>query len=847
MTIIQSRNLCVQKISNKQVKESKKEAKVQNVASQTLSLNNLAKTNSENLKAYFLNNKTAVKNARMDVAFGKKLDSLHELGANYDAKTDKYKFGLRSANAEKVRLCVFDGELGKEVMHIDCDKKDENGVFKFETPLSELKEKNAVFGDNKAIYYGYRVWGPNWKFDENWKPGSEDGFVDDVDDKGNRFNPNKLLLDPYAKEVSHDPISPEKVHVKDPAFYYATGPDHRLNDSAPIAPKSIAFIMPKLSDMLEELSPEEKKKVEETRTRPQEKEIVYETHLRGLTMRDEALPENITIDGQKAQFRGTYAAAGEKAKELADLGITEIEFLPVQETQNDGNDKHIESNYWGYMTNAFFAPERRFAADKKPGGPTQEYMKMAIEFNKNGIKVLNDVVYNHTGEGGLWANNPTTANLLSLRGIDNSSYYETADNGKRYYDNTGCGENINAANEMVRDLAVDSLKHWQDLGANGFRFDLAPVLANKHSKDRYEYDRDDSKNILNRLKKEIGRPEKGGKGVDLIAEPWAIGDNSYQVGNFPKGWGEWNDKFRDTMRKVENRCDDVTPGQMAQVISGSDNLFNKRGRTPNASVNFINAHDGFTLKDLHSYNNKNNIGSDGGTDDNISWDHFGSPAIQRQAVRNSFVDLLTSAGIPMFVGGDESLRTQNGNNNAYNLDNATTWMYWGWKTPKNLQETLVQGHREFTKDLIQFRKDHPSLAPTAFYTGKDGNKNGLADISWYDASGKTPKADYWDNPKNHFLAFRTDCTEAKFGKPESVEAQDDKSVYIAINKSPEGTRAHIPEPVEGKNWYVSCDTQESLEGSNIKKAGQETLLKRNEDGEYVYDMKGRTRLVLVEK
>lgn len=833
----------VPKLGEKQLNNKKNQITSKSLKQNILHSNvKLAELNSNNLKAYYLNNSSSLKSAtksNLNVAFGSKIDTFSQLGAQYDPKTDKYNFGLRSEHAEKVRLCIFDGELGKEVMHFDSETKDKNHIFKFELPLEELKKANAVNGENKSIYYGYRVWGPNWKFDENWKPGKIDGFVCDVDDKGNRFNPNKLLVDPYAREISHDPISPEKVKVQDPAFYYKSGADHRLNDSAPIAPKSMAFVSKTFEDLLKNVSPEELKTINKTRERAFDKEVVYETHLRGLTKRDMNIPK---------ELRGTYAGAALKAKDLADLGVTAVEFLPVQEAQNDANDKNIVSNYWGYLTLGFFAPERRYAADKTAGGPTEEYMKMVLEFNKKGIKVINDVVYNHSGEQGLCSSDPDTTDLFSMRGIDNESYYETSDNGKRYQDNTGCGANHNVAhpNGIFRDLTLDSLKYWKNsLGTNGFRFDLAPVLGNEKSKDNFQFNRDKPDNILNRAKREIGRPAGGGKGVDLIAEPWGCGDGTYQLGNFPKGWSEWNDKFRDTMRKVENRCDDVTPGEIAHAVAGSDRIFSQKG--PVATVNFIDAHDGFTMKDLHSYDQKNNRGSDGGSDNNTSWNHFGNPNLQRQGVRNSFVDLMTSAGVPMFVGGDESLRSVDGNNNPYNLDTAQNYLYWGWKTPKNLQDNIMNDHNKFVKTLIQFRKDHPSIAPTAFYSGKDENHNGLPDISWYNASGSTPTIDYWDNPKNHFLAFRTDCTEVKFGKPESPEAQKHKSVYVAINKSPEGTIVTIPEPVEGKNWYIACDTSQEQEGENIHAAGEEILLKRSPQGAYEYDMKGRTRLVLVEK
>jgi len=327
--------------------------------------------------------------------------------------------------------------------------------------------------------------------------------------------------------------------------------------------------------------------------------------VRGLTQNDNTIPE---------QFRDTYQGAALKAVYLADLGIAAVEFLPVQETQNDTNDVVTSTdgdNYWSYMTLNYFAPERRYSSDKSAGGPTKEFKAMVKAFHDKGIKVFIDVVYNHTGEDGAWVNgDSSTYNLYSWRGLDNPTYYSLTNDKQHSWDNTGVGGNYNTVNPIAQNLIIDYLDYWKtELGVDGFRFDLAPVLGNTCEHGCFNYDKMAPNTALNRIINEFTeRPTWGGKSTDFIAEPWAIGGNSYQVGGFPSGWSEWNGQYRDTIRKDQNQMgsEDITLGQLANALTCSASLFQDDGRAPWNSINFMVSHDGFTLKDLYSCNSKNN-------------------------------------------------------------------------------------------------------------------------------------------------------------------------------------------------------------------------------------------------
>lgn len=736
------------------------------------------------------------------------------LGAKYDATQSNITFRVYSSRATRIELYIYKNPTGSQEAVKYVLSKDASNVWSQTVSVSTLKNTYGVTG---TVYYGYRAWGPNWPYVSTWTKGSAVGFVSDVDSVGNRFNPNKLLLDPYALEMSHDPQTPSQTD----GTVYASGPLYRNLDSGTVAPKGIV------------LSPDTTS-IGTKPTRALKDDIIYEVHVRGLTKGDTSIP---------AEYRGTYRGAGMKASYLASLGVTAVEFLPIQETQNDTNDVAVGTpgdNYWGYMTLNYFAPDKRYSFDKTPGGATKEFKAMVKAFHDAGIKVYIDVVYNHTGEGGAWnGNDPTTFNVMSWRGLDNPTYYCLTSDRQFSWDNTGVGGNYNTFNPVAQDIIIDSLAYWRDqMGVDGFRFDLAGVLGNICEHGCFNYDKMNPGTALNRIVREIApRPAAGGAGTDLIAEPWAIGGNSYQVGNFPSGWSEWNGIYRDTLRKDQNQMglESVTLGQLATRFAGSSDLYQDDGRKPWNSINFIVAHDGFTLRDLYVYNSKNNNQpwpygpSDGGEDNNHSWNQGGIPQDQRKAARNGFAFMMLSAGTPMFNGGDEFLRTQFGNNNAYNLDSSANWLNYSWDTDQTNFNT-------FAKRLIAFRKAHPALRPSNFYVASDTNGNVMEQLRWFKPDGNVADGPYFDNPNNHAIAWRIDGTE--FSDPSSA-------IYVAYNGWSGDVTFTLPWPGPGKTWYRVTDTSPWNEGPNtVTTPGAESFI----GGEYTqYTLRGRAVLLLIAK
>ncbi len=607
--------------------------------------------------------------------------------------------------------------------------------------------------------YGYRAWGANWPYDPAWTKGSSAGFVVDVDDAGDRYNPNKLLFDPYAREMSHDPIEPTQLS----GAPYETGANNRATDDGKVAPKAIVTAPDTTSTGT-------------APTRPLKDDIVYEVHLRGLTMNDPSVP---------AALQGTFAGAAMKATTLAALGVTAIELMPIHETQNDTNDTSGPSaNYWGYSTLAYFAPDRRYSSDKTPGGPTREMKAMVAAFHAQGIKVFLDVVYNHTAEGGVNAANPGEVELLSFRGLDNGAYYELAADHVTPVDYTGTGGDFNTGNGVVRDLVVDSLAYWtRQMGIDGYRFDLAAVLGNSCTSVCYTWAPTDPDGILARALTTLP------SGTPLIAEPWGVGDGTYQLGNFPKGWSEWNGVFRDSMHVAQNQLGTtaIAPSTLVAKIEGSPDSYDNSGRTPAASINYVDCHDGFTLNDEYPYDAPDNeqaypLGpSSGGSTSDDPWNQGGAAADQVQAARTGLALVALSAGVPMFQGGDEMLRTQSGNNNAYNLDDSAMWLDWSLATTR----------------LLAFRTAHPALRPAAFWDGADHNGNGLPDIAFFDNTGAVASAAYLANTANHFFTWRIDGTEA---------ADSVRSIWIAWNGWTAAIAAPVPALGTGPSWYSAGDS-----------------------------------------
>lgn len=595
-----------------------------------------------------------------------------ELGAHISGGNTT--FALYSANATKILLEIYDNKYGSNAKYDYWMKKDSNNVWR-------AKIKSAPHG----TVYAFRCWGPNWEFDKAWtRGGSDKGFKSDVDGNGNRFNPNKVLFDPYAREMTHDKSNKDALgSVQDGGMYGTGGVDYngvprRNFDTGKYAPKGYVI--------KDNTSYGNKPKI------PQEKALIYEAHVRGITKHPSSANLNTILSGFDGfgsvsnipeDKRGTYAGAAMLIPYLKGLGINTIELLPVHETDNDANpDNAPGGNFWGYMTYGFFAPDRRYSSDKSAGGPTKEFKEMVNAFHAAGMEVYLDVVFNHTGEGGVWGDKKyDTVELTFMHGIDNSTYYSLTDDKKFYWESTGCGNNMQCDNPVVRQFILDSLKYWiTDMGVDGFRFDLATVLGRERGKNskgelawNYNADSKTLKDIV-----ALGNDND----VEMIAESWDTGDSAYQVGNFPNGWGGWNGRYRDAIRSyigTGNR------GSVNDFINGDYNNFNKEGG-PHKSVNFIVAHDGFTLADLCSYQGKGNaqnqnVGwpfgpSDGGNGDNNTLGFVTETTKEkdkRQAARNYIAVQMMSRGVPMIVYGDEFGRTQNGNNNPYNIDSVATW------------------------------------------------------------------------------------------------------------------------------------------------------------------------------
>ena len=518
-----------------------------------------------------------------------------------------------------------------------------------------------------GTFYGFRCWGPNWPFSPDWQRGnSAQGFISDVDANGNRFNPNKLLFDPYARELSHDretPAMKESIHHN--AGMYGTGPDLYAGiENSALSCRAAGVRYRSLG--AESRSSYEDRTDTGTKPRIQQKDAaIYEAHVRGLTRHPSSTRLTSILNGISGfedvanvpddSSRNLRRRSLHGWKYLKALGYTTVEFLPVHEFANDLNpegspgwdrahDEPPHGNYWGYMTYGFFAPDTRYAHDRSPGGPTREFKKMVKAFHDEGIEVYLDVVYNHTGEGGLWSGSSVdTAELLFLRGLDNAEYYALTGGNQFYWESTGCGNNLDSSKEAVRRLIKDSLEYWAtDMGIDGFRFDLATVLGRTGQNFGFE-----GGGVLLREIAELAESRE----LEIIAEAWDTGSSN--VGDFPRGWAEWNGEYRDAVRKFMKGEPCVE--RFVRAVNGNFERFNDQGG-PQKSVNFITAHDGFTLLDLVSYNTKNNdvvwpFGpSDGGNDTNDSWNSEGSHELRRARLRNMLTVQFLSRGIPMTRG-----------------------------------------------------------------------------------------------------------------------------------------------------------------------------------------------------
>jgi isoamylase len=672
-------------------------------------------------------------------------------GAHWDG--DGTNFALFSAHATKVEVCLFDRTGEREIERIELPEYT-NQVW-----------HGYLLGIPPGTVYGYRVHGP-------YEP-----------EAGHRFNPNKLLLDPCAR-----------AHIGylkwDPALFGYTigakGDDLTFDkrDSAPFMPKCVV------------VDPGFDWKGEPGRVFvPWEKTVVYEMHVRGFTK----------LHPHVAEWqRGTYAGLG--TKEVIDyvksLGVTAVELLPIHTFFNDSHllEKGL-TNYWGYNSIGFFAPDPRYAADR--ANSLREFKEMVARFHDAGLEVILDVVYNHTAEGN--ERGPT----LSFRGIDNSSYYRLLPDQPRYYINdTGTGNTVNLSHPRVMQMVTDSLRYWvTEMHVDGFRFDLGTILAREPN----GFD-----NRSGFLKACCQDPVLGT--VKLIAEPWDCGPGGYQVGGFPPGWSEWNDKFRDTVRDFWRG--EAPASEIAPRLCASGDIFNHEGRRPPASVNFITAHDGFTLNDLVSYNDKHNEanGEDNkdGHSHNRSWNHgvegpTDDPAIielRERQKRNMLTTLLLSQGMPMLLAGDEFGRTQNGNNNAYCQDNEISWINW------NIDDR-GQALLRFTQKLLALRRKYPVLRRNRFLTGAYNEELDTKDVTWINATGKEMQEEDWRNGLTKCFGMLIDGRAQVTGiRQRGKEA----TMLWVLNAHHDVVKFTLPECPAGTDWQLLFDTNipEQEENGNFK-------------------------------
>ncbi len=695
------------------------------------------------------------------------------LGATWDG--EGVNFALFSENATGVELCLFDSD--------DPTK---------ETARTRLREVTAhvwhgyVPGLGPGQLYGFRVDGP-------YEP-----------ERGLRFHPAKLVLDPYARAVAG------KTDWSQPVFSYALGHDagdlaRDDRDSAAGVPKGVV------------VDPAYDWEGDRPLRTPWHRTVIYEAHVKGLTMRHPEVPE---------ELRGTYAGLAHPAvvEHLRSIGVTALELLPVHDFVDDSYlaDKGL-TNYWGYNTLNFFAPDARYSGSGDRGGQVREFRDMVKAMHRAGIEVILDVVYNHTAEGN------HLGPFLSLKGIDNPVYYRLVPDAPRYYmDYTGTGNSLNARHPQVVKLVNDSLRYWvQEMHVDGFRFDLASTLAREeHGVDRLSsfFDTIHQDPVLSEVK--------------LIAEPWDVGEGGYQVGNFPVLWTEWNGKYRDDVRAYW-KSDPGRVNELAYRLTGSSDLYAEDGRKPNASINFVVAHDGFTLHDLVSYEEKHNEANGeenrDGANDNQSY-NFGvegptdDPEVNRQREkqkRNFLATLLLSQGVPMICGGDEMGRTQGGNNNAYCQDNEISWFDWELDGPR--RDLL-----EFTRRVAALRREHPIFRRRKFFQGQKIRGSELEDVKWLRPDGKEMDDDDWETAFVRSFGMLLGGDAMMEWNDEGERVFDD-TFLLLFNAAPEPVEFTVPATPRPAVWEEVLDTRVPLAeqrpaihevGAAVELAGRSLLVLR---------------------
>ena len=659
------------------------------------------------------------------------------LGATWDGEGTNV--ALFSQGAEAVDVCLFD------------DAGTETRIALEESTHHVWHGYLPQVGPGQR--YGFRVAGP---FDPA---------------RGLRYNPAKLLLDPYARAIEGGLVLDDAVFGSTPGRDLE--PDHR--DSAAYVPKGVVVhdAFPWGTD----------------HHRPHHAwsdTVIYELHVKGFTARHPGIPEAL---------RGTYAGLAHPAavEHLVGLGVTAVELMPVHHFVSEPHLLRKDlGNYWGYNTLGYFAPHAGYSASGSRGEQVREFKAMVRALHAAGIEVLLDVVYNHTAEG------DETGPTLSLRGIDNAHYYRLEDDAARYRDYTGCGNTLDARNPHVLQLLMDSLRYWvTEMHVDGFRFDLASALARSmHDVDKLSAFFD------------VIQQDPVVSSVKLIAEPWDVGEGGYQVGEFPPLWTEWNGKYRDTVRDVW-RGEQHGVRELAYRLSGSSDLYQDDGRKPYASINFVTAHDGFTLRDLTTYESKRNEanGEDGrdGERDNRSWNcgvegesaDAAVNALRRRQARNLLATLLLSTGVPMLSMGDEVRRTQDGNNNAYCQDGPLSWMPW------DLDEDAT-ALRDLVARLVHLRRNHPVFRQKAFFSGRavDG---GIKDIAWFGPSGRELTDADWFDPSQQTLAMYVDGRGIRSRGPRGERVEDD-SFLLVLHAADADTGFVLPPTPWATSYAVLVDT-----------------------------------------
>ena len=668
---------------------------------------------------------------------------MYPLGASYDGAG--VNFALYSQVAQKVELCLFDEH--------DAETRIEM------TEQNSYVWHNYIPGLQPGQRYGYRVYGP----------------YDPM--HGLRCNPNKLLLDPYAKAVEGNIDGDESLFS-----YWFKSPDDTsaMNDLDSAAHTMKSAVINPYFDWGNDQHP----------YISYHDSVIYEAHVRGMTNLNMDVPPDI---------RGTYAGLAYPSviEYLKKLGITAIELMPIHQFVNDSflQEKGL-SNYWGYNTIGFFAPHNAYSSSGERGEQVNEFKSMVKAYHRAGMEVILDVVYNHTAEGNHMG--PT----LSFKGIDNASYYRLVEGDQQhYFDTTGTGNSLLMRSPHALQLITDSLRYWvTEMHVDGFRFDLAATLARQFQEvDKLSafFDIVEQDPIISRVK--------------LIAEPWDLGSGGYQVGGFPSSWSEWNGRYRDTVRDFWRSQPSTLP-EFASRLMGSSDLYQVNGRRPVASVNFITAHDGFTMNDLVSYNEKHNEangeGNRDGESNNRSWNcGVEGPTnipdvndLRQRQMRNMFATLLFSQGIPMICGGDEVARTQQGNNNAYCQDNEISWT--NWHLDKGRKELLA-----FVSKLIHLRLDHPVLHRRRFFTGREpgDDSNMIPQVEWFDHTGSIMDMDDWQNTHAFSMMIYlngSDIPEVDWYGNRMV----DNDFILIFNAHYEPIMFTLPDERYGRKWQLVVDT-----------------------------------------